>query len=192
MLNDQAITFPNLYQYYCNKSFRSQPLPRYRVLVHVGREFGSVMSMLCRHDRICRMLFRTNSDPYTMLSHALGVNELDVMMIIIPMAQTVHNVAMHLNKKVHSASKHLIQLHKKDPVDACMFCLESFSSKIDSDLLSFFTLLTKPAHEALNQPQSDSHIYSKKLRISFILCAVFFVPQMVSVLPHFTYYLLIS
>ncbi len=43
MLCDQAITFPKLYQKYC--SFVSDsPMPRYRVLVYIGREFGDLMS----------------------------------------------------------------------------------------------------------------------------------------------------
>ena len=109
MLNDQAISFPRLYQYYCNKSISPVPLPRYRVLVYVGREFGNLMSMLCRHNKFGRMLFRTNADPYIMLSYALGVTTTGCDDYIL-MAQTIRNVAVHLNVKVHGLSKHLIEL----------------------------------------------------------------------------------
>ena len=55
-----------------------------------------------------------------------------------------------------------------------MFSLELFSSIVDPDLLSFFESLTKSAHEAHVQPQSQFHVHIKKLRISYILCTVIF------------------
>ena len=64
----------------------------------------------------------------------------------IPMARKVHDTALYLNEKVHTLSKLLIEQRKKDPVGACMFSLELFSSIVDPDLLSFFESLTKSAH----------------------------------------------
>ena len=128
MLNDQAITFPCLYQHNCKASVTPVHLPQYCVLVYVGREFGNLLSMICRHDKIGRMLFRTNSDPFTMLSHAV---------VMKPMARKVHDTALYLNEKVHTLSKLLIEQRKKDQVGACMFSLELFSSIVDPDLLSF-------------------------------------------------------
>ena len=106
-------------------------MPQYRVLVYVGREFGNLLSMICRHDKIGRMLFRTNSDPFTMLSHALGVTKTRCDETSIPMARKVHDTALYLNEKVHTLSKLLIEQRKKDPVGACMFSLELFSSIVN-------------------------------------------------------------
>ena len=82
--------------------------------------------MICRHDKIGRMLFHTNSDPFTTLSHALGVTKTRCDETSIPMARKVHDTVLYLNEKVHTLSKLLIEQRKKDPVGACMFSLELF------------------------------------------------------------------
>ena len=99
-------------------------------LIHIGNEYGNLMSMACRHDKIGRMLFRTNCDPFVMLSHALGTkakqNEESKTM-----PQRVHSVGEYLNENVHSLSKELIEARKKDHVSVCMFDLDSFVGMID-------------------------------------------------------------
>ncbi len=77
MLCDKAVTFPKLYQKYC--SFVSDsPMPRYRVLVYIGREFGDLMSSVCHYKRIGRIFYHTKCDPFVMLSNALGTAKPDL------------------------------------------------------------------------------------------------------------------
>ena len=76
MVSDQAVTFPMVYQKYLQGRPTSDvpPLPRYKVLVFLGKEFWDlhVMSSVSPRNRVGRLLFRTKCDPFVMLSHALG------------------------------------------------------------------------------------------------------------------------
>ena len=50
-------------------------LPRYKVLVYVGKEFGDLMSSVSSHNRVGTILYRTKCDPFLMLSDALGTTK---------------------------------------------------------------------------------------------------------------------
>ena len=63
MLSDQAITFPQLYQKYCeylqSRLTGNAPLlPRYKVLVYMGKEFGDLMSSVIARNRLGRVLYQ--------------------------------------------------------------------------------------------------------------------------------------
>ena len=173
MLRDRAITFPQLYKHYCLLSLLSVPLPRYRVFVYIGKQYGNLMSMACRHDKIGRMLFRTNCDPFIMLSHALVTtsNQTAESSTVI---QRVHSVGQYLNEKVHSLAKELIEGRMKNPVASCMFDVDSLVGMVDSHLWTFFSCLTKSAHETHVRAQSDVHSHIKRIRIAYIVCTVLF------------------
>jgi len=77
MLCDLAITFPMLYEtYLLSKQVDDvSPLPRYKVLVYVGKEFGDLMSSVSPRKRVGRILYCTKCDPFLMLSIALGTTK---------------------------------------------------------------------------------------------------------------------
>ncbi len=101
MLCDKAVTFPNLYQNYCSFVDVS-PLPRYRILVHMGREFGNLMSSVCYNKRIGRILYCKKCDPLVMLSHALVTTtpDLDYSQENTNMSQMLRSVVDYLNGKI--------------------------------------------------------------------------------------------
>ena len=75
MLADNAVTFPSYYQKYVSilskNSQNTLPSPSYQILLCVGKELGDLLSSSCPCKRIGRLLYRTNCDPFVMLSHAL-------------------------------------------------------------------------------------------------------------------------
>ena len=77
MLSDQAITFPQLHQKYCEYlqcrlTGNVPSLPRYQVFVYMGKEFGDLMSSVSAHNRLGRVLYHAKCGPFLILSHALG------------------------------------------------------------------------------------------------------------------------
>ncbi len=102
MLCDKDVTSPNLYQKYCSFAVDVSPLPRYRVLVYMGREFGNLMSSVCHNMRVGSIFYRTKCDPLVMLPHAQGTTkpDLDYSQGNISMSQTLRVVADYLNKKI--------------------------------------------------------------------------------------------
>ena len=113
MLRDRAITFPQLCKHYCLLSMLSVPLPRYCAFV---QQYGNLMSMACQHDKIHRMLFHTNCDPFSMLSHAL-VPTSNQTVESSYMQQRVRGVGQY---PVHALAKVLIEDQTKNPVSSCM------------------------------------------------------------------------
>ena len=72
MLSDQAITFPQLYQKYCEYlqsrlTGNAPPLPKYKVLIYMGKGFGDLMSSTSACYRLGRVLYRAKCDPFLML-----------------------------------------------------------------------------------------------------------------------------
>ncbi len=73
MLSDQAITFPQLYQKYCEYpqsrvTGNIPPLPKYRLLVCMAKEFGDLMTSVSARNRFARVLYPAKCDPFLMLS----------------------------------------------------------------------------------------------------------------------------
>ena len=175
MLCDQAVTFPNLYQKYCSFVDVS-PLPRYRVLVYIGREFGNLMSSVCHNKRIGRILYRTKCDPLVMLSHALGTTkpDLDLSEENVSMSQTLRTVADYLNEKILQLAQNLTVSRKENPISACSFDLEGFVEQVDPDLWDTFNHLTQSSNEKHGRPQSDPHSHVKRVRLAYLLCVFLF------------------
>ena len=67
-------------------------------MTYIGNEFGGLISSRCCHKKIGRMFYRTKSDPFTLLSHALGMPENNVQVKV---------TAEYLNKKVRDLSERM-------------------------------------------------------------------------------------
>ena len=180
MLSDKAMKFPHLYckysKYLQSLACNAPLLPRYKVLVYVGKEYGSLMSSVCPCNRLGRILYRTMCDPFLMLSHAMGTatieshkNE-DFRDFIPP----VEPVACYLSDKVHDLAKHLLQEREKTPVSTSTFNLESFIACVDPDLWKTISILTQSSSGKMGRKQSDSHIHEMKVRIAYTLCVIVF------------------
>lgn len=77
MLCDQAVTFPMLYERYLQikQVDNVSPLPRYKILVYVGKAFGDLMSSVTPCKRVGRILYRTKCDLFLMLYNPLGTSK---------------------------------------------------------------------------------------------------------------------
>ena len=109
ILNDRAVLFPGVYAKFCQ--FLPSPgdsISKARVLTYIGNEFGNLLSSICCHKKVGRIFFHTKSDPYTLLSHALGsntgVNEGDQQ----PQSVNTSTYTDHLNNQVHNLVSHFI------------------------------------------------------------------------------------
>ena len=178
MLSDQAITFPQLYQKYCEYlqcrlTGNVPPLPRYQVFVYMGKEFGDLMSSVSARNRLGRVLYRAKCDPFLMLSHALGnaKAQYEKEGTMIP---PVEPVADYLNEMVHDLATQLMAKHEKDPVSANIFDLEAFASHVAPDLWNAVTRLTQSCNEKLGRKQSDSHLHERKVRVAYIVRVILF------------------
>ena len=154
MLNDKAFTFPQIYQQFCYfletvSDDTSLSVSRGRVLTYIGNEFGGLISSRCCHKKIGRMFYRTKSDPFALLSHALGMPENNVQVKV---------TADYLNKKVRDLSERMIAEHRENPVLASNFdlAMESFSESVDDELWDFMHLLT----QSMNESRGRSDILS--------------------------------
>ena len=172
MLSDQAITFPQLYQKYCEYlqsrlMGNAPPLPRYQVFVYMGKEFGDLMSSVSARNRLGRVLYRAKCDPFLMLSHALGTikPQYEKEGSSIP---PVEPVVEYSNEKVHDLASQLMAEHEQKPVSANTFNLETFASHVAPDLCNAVITLTQSCNEKLGRKQSDSHVYVRKVRIVYI------------------------
>ncbi len=175
MLCDKAVTFPNLYQKYCSFVDVS-PLPRYRVLVYISKEFGNLMSSVCHNKRIGRIFYRTKCDPLVMLSHALVTTkpDLDCSEENVSMSQTLRAVADYLNEKIMQLAQNLTASRKENPISDCSFDLEGFVEQVDPELWDTFNRLTQSSSEKHGRPQSDPHSHVKRVRLAYLLCVVLF------------------
>ena len=64
--------FPVVYKQFCSYlPNASQNVSKARVLSFLGNQFGGLLSSVCSH-KIGTMSYRTKSDPYALLSHALS------------------------------------------------------------------------------------------------------------------------
>lgn len=154
MLSDQAITFPQLCQKYCeylqSRLMGNAPsLPKYKVLIYMGKEFGDLMSSTSACYRLGRVLYRAKCDPFLMLSHALRTAK--------PQCEKEGNTALpvkpvanYLNDKVHNLAKQLTTKHEKEPVSANTFDLEAFANHVAPDLWDAVTRLTQSCNEKLD------------------------------------------
>ena len=125
MLCDQAVTFPMLYHHYLSitKANDVPALPRYQVLVYVGKEFGDLMSSVSHRNSVGRIFYRTKCDPFLMLSHALGTAK-SKPQVGHARGHVCEEVAGYLNEKVHELSSQLIAEREQGPVVANTFNLE--------------------------------------------------------------------
>ena len=172
MLSDQAITFPQLYQKYCEYlhgrlTGNIPPQPRYQVLVYMGKEFGDLMSSVTDW-----VLYRAKCDPFVMLSHALGNAKPQYEKegsTILP----VEPVAEYLDEKVHDLATKLMAEHEQKPISTT-FDLEAFATRVAPDLWDAVTRLTQSCNEKLGRKQSHSHVHERKVRIAYIVCVIVF------------------
>ena len=178
MLSDQARTFPQLhlkYSEYLHSMLTSNvtPLPKYKVLIYAGKEFGDLLSSVTTHSRFGRILYRTKCDPFLMLSHALGTAEpqhKEQASIVLP----VQPVADYLNEKVYHFAAQLMEQHEKAPVAASTFYLEAFARGVESDLWEAVTRITHSSNDKLGRKQSDAHLHERKVRIAYVVCVIVF------------------
>ena len=156
MLSDQAILFPQLYQVYSKGRSTPvvAPLPKYKVLVFVGKEFGDLLSSISPSKRVGRILYRAKCDPFMMLSHALGA----------PKAKfdgygglPVEQVIDHLNQRVHELSAQLLQERDEAPVGTSGFDLNQFHTLVPRDLWDAVNRLAFSTSEKHGRKQSDTH-----------------------------------
>ena len=135
MLSEQAILFPQLYQVYCKGRSTPvvAPLPKYKVFVFVGKEFGDLLSSISPSKRVGRILYRAKCDPFIMLTHALGAKaKLDGHgeAIGLPVEQVID----HLNERVHELSAQLLKECDEAPVVTSGFDLNHFQTLVPRDL----------------------------------------------------------
>ena len=178
MLSDKAVTFPQLYQLYCEHirntlTGTASPLPKYKVFVHFGREFGDLMSSVSPYKRHGRILFRTKCDPFLMLSHALGsmkCENQDVEEVVL--SQQIKSIAQHLNDKVHVLSTSLV--NEAQESTGIHFDLDAFINRIDSDLWDALKLLTQSCNERAGRKHKDTYIYERKIRLAYLVSVITF------------------
>ena len=97
------------------------------VLTYIGIEFGNLLSSTCRHKKVGRIFFRTKSDPFTLLSHALGsktgTNEGDHP----PQGITYND---HLNQQVHRLVSHFISDASSDTSALYVLDVDQFINSV--------------------------------------------------------------
>lgn len=74
------------------------PIPKYRVLIYVGKEFGDPLSSVSPQNRLGRILYRSMCDPFLILSHALG-NAESQFWRQVETSTPVKSVADYMNDK---------------------------------------------------------------------------------------------
>lgn len=150
------------------------PLPRYKVLVFLEKEFGDLMSSVSPRNRVGRLLFRTKCDPFVMLSHALGTAKKECKEEESSVVPQVKQVADYLNEKIHELSKQLIAEQEQAPVAANMFDLEAFTCRVDPHLWEAVSRLAYSTNDRHGRKQSDSHAHERKVRIAYVVCVLMF------------------
>ncbi len=182
MLCDKAVTFPNLYQKYCSFVVDVSPLPRYRVLVYLGREFGNLMSSVCHNKRIGRIFYRTKCDPLVMLSHALGTTKPDLEhnQENTNMSQMLRAVADYLNGKIMQLAQNLTASRKENPISACSFDLEGFVEQVDRNYETRLVASLNPPMRSMAGPSQTLTRLGKGP--SYVLS--FFVLQLAIAVPR--------
>ncbi len=111
MLKDRALLFPRVYQYF--QSCLPDPqnsevcVSKSRVLTYLGNEFGTLVSSTCCHRKIGTVFYRTKSDPYLLLSHALSeCGEKG--------GNSANEFSSNLNSHVHQLASHMLNDAYKD------------------------------------------------------------------------------
>ena len=139
---DNPILFSDIYNHF--HSLLPEPLhsdvcvSKSRVLTFIGNEFGDLLSSVCQSKRVGRIYFRTKSNPFDLLSHALEKNKSSSQMA------APHSEDLNINKLV----QHLLAESRHDPdvlmdvaVDKihqhCMFsCSRAVAAYLYSDPIS--------------------------------------------------------
>ena len=172
MLCDETVTFPMLYHHYLSiaKANDVPALPRYKVLVYVGKEFGGLMSSVSPRNRVGRILYRTKCDPFLMLSRALGTTK-SKPQVGHARGHVCEEVAGYLNEKVHELSSQLIAEREQGPVVANTFNLEAFERRVDPDLWETVNTLTFSTYDKCGLNLTESDI--KERHLSLLLCCAF-------------------
>ena len=171
MLADHALTFPMIYQKYISllRKESQEALPRYKVLLYIGKEFGDLLSSSCPCKRIGRLLYRTKCDPYVMLSYALGETKSDDSKTAPTFP--LKRVASYLNEKVHDLSSNIIAKHEEEP---SIFNLDKFVSSIPPDLWEMVNDLTLSKRVKHGRKLTEAHAHERKVRNAYLVCVVMF------------------
>lgn len=118
LLPDQAVLFPTLYKQFLSYLPESIECPsKARLLTYIGNEFGDLISSVCHHRKIGRIFFRTKSDPYVLLSHALASQHSPQCnaQSINQGSNCVAACGDQVNKQVHHVASYMLgQAYKDD------------------------------------------------------------------------------
>lgn len=143
------------------------------------------MSSTCCHKRVGRIFFRSKSDPYILLSHALGsntgVNQGDQHSQGENTYQGVNAYNDHLNTQVHLLVSHLISEANTDASLSTALDVEKFFKHVQCvapDAWEHVCLLTHSVNECKGRKsavEEDSlSVRIKHLRRAFLLSVVLF------------------
>ena len=174
--------FPGVYAKFCQfLPSTGDSISKLRVLTHIGNEFGNLLSSVCCHKKVGRIFFRTKSDPYTLLSHALGsntgVNEGDQH----PQGVNTSAYTDHLNHQVHNLASHFISEAGSNTALSTALSVDKFISNVQHvapDLWEHVHLLTRSVNEckgrkaAVDEDSLSGHI--KRLRRAYLLSVLLF------------------
>ena len=180
VLNDHAVLFPESYAKFCQfLPFTETSISKARVLTYIGNEFGNLLSSTCCHKKVGRIFFRTKSDPFTLLSHALGsktgVNEGNQQ------SQGTSTYTDHLNQQVHRLVSHFISEASSDTSLSTALDIDKFVRNVQHvapDVWEHVCLLTRSVNErkgrkaAVNEETLSGHI--KHLRRAYLLSVLLF------------------
>ena len=117
VLSDRAVLFPVVYKRFCsylsNTSQSTSSVSKARVLSFLGNEFGCLVSSVCSHKKIGTMFFRTKSDPYELLSHALSEQSASIA-DSTSVTTCADEYSNYINGEVHKLARYLLTEAYKD------------------------------------------------------------------------------
>lgn len=195
ILNDHAVLFPAVYAK-LRKFLPSMEdsVSKARLLTYIGNEFGSLMSSTCCHKRVGRIFFRSKSDPYILLSHALGsntgVNQGDQHSQGENRYQGVNAYNDHLNTQVHLLVSHLISEANTDASLSTALDVEKFLKHVQCvapDVWEHICLLTRSVNEWKGRKSAVKTVFlsASSTSAEHSSLVLFYSVPMLNVATHF-------
>ncbi len=179
LLANQAMLLPTLYKHFLSNIPNSIEL---RLLTYVGNQFGDLMSSVCHHKKIGRIFFQTKSDPYVLLSHALGRHNSQCDTDSVNQHhKCVNKCADQVNKQAHKVAAYMLRHAYKDDalIDALdVNCFIQHVCSVSPELWEHVCTLTHGVNERKGRKaavKEDSlHGRIRYLRRAYLLSVILF------------------
>ena len=173
-----------MYKHFCsylsNTSQSTISVSKARVLSFLGNEFGCLVSSVCSHTKIGTMFYRTKSDPYALLSHALSEQSASTA-DSTNVTTCADEYSNYINGEVHKLARYLLTEAYKDETLTKAVDVDKFLDHICSvtpHLWEYICSLTRTVNEqkgrkaAVSADSFSGRI--KRVRRAYLLSVILF------------------